>query len=85
MSTAATRSALRHLLRATNTAFRNDAGMLSAARQTICDKVRSANTTDTPTGVQEMQEATTFLQNNIIQSPLNTRGNYVVQAKIEDK
>lgn len=79
-----TRSALRRLVRAKNNAFKGDAAMLQAASQTIREEFnRRASVAEDqiPALLKEIEDAVQFLRSNIVQAPLNERGNYVVDAK----
>lgn len=82
------RSALRRLVRAKNNAFRGDPAMLQAASKTIREEFnRRADATDDqmPGLLKEIDDAVQFLRSNIVQAPLNERGNYVVDAKAIDE
>lgn len=83
MSAVATRSALRRLIRAKNAAFRGDSEMLAIAQQTIREQFcenRGAPAEKVPELLEQLEEAIGFLSNNIVQAPLNDRGNYAVDA-----
>lgn len=88
MSAITVRSALRKLVRAKNRAFKGDAAMLKAARETIREKYES-NAHAPPEKVrqllEEVDEATSFLASNVVQAPLNKRGNYTVDASAIDE
>lgn len=62
--------------------------MLQAATQTIRDEFnRRADATEDqiPGFLKEIDDAVHFLRSNIVQAPLNERGNYVVDAKAIDE
>lgn len=92
-STAAVRSALRRLVRAKNYAFKGDSTLLAAANETLRRELSQTPDGDRSVDagkrdgdrsaslVQELDIATTFLKTNIVQAPLNERGNYSVDAK----
>lgn len=83
-----TRSALRKLVRAKNHAFRGDSAMIQAANQAIrqeFDRHPKVSEDELPSLLKQIDEAVQFLQSNIVQAPLNQRGNYVVDAKAIDE
>lgn len=87
MSKAAVHSALRRLIRAKNTAFQGDTEMLRSAQTIIREqftKDREAGLEEVPELLKQIDEAVTFLEDNIVQAPLNERGNYTVDAKRVD-
>ncbi|PXF45658.1 hypothetical protein BWQ96_04562 [Gracilariopsis chorda] len=76
-------SALRRLIRAKNAAFRNDLEMLKVATQTLRDQAhqhRSPPAEKRQHLLSEIEQAISFLRNNVVQAPLNQRGNYVFDA-----
>lgn len=88
MANNAVRSALRKLVRAKNAAFKGDAVMLQAASQTIREQFNRhvhAPAESVPALLEEVENAVVFLRTNIVQAPLNERGNYVVDAKAIDE
>lgn len=88
MSMQSSRSGLRKLLRATHEAFKGDTEMLHMARQTIREQFeqnRSATPEQLPQLQIQIDEAIDFLRNNVVQAPLNERGNYTVDAKRIDE
>ncbi|KAI0567570.1 hypothetical protein FGB62_1g030 [Gracilaria domingensis] len=79
----ALRSALRRLIRAKNTAFRNDTEMLRVANKTLREQIQQHRDTAVEQRDQllsQMEEAITFLNDNVVQAPLNERGNYAFDA-----
>lgn len=88
----AIRSSLRRLVRAKNLAFKGDETMLLAAGKTIREEFqKNANKAGNYDEawvkeiLNEMDSATKFLQDNVVQAPLNQRGNYEVDAKRIDE
>lgn len=85
---AAVRSALRRLVRAKNRAFKNDAVMLQAASETIRNEFsRNAGAPSEKVDelLKELDAAIEFLQANVVQAPLNKRGNYEVDVRTIDE
>lgn len=79
----ATRSALRRLIRAQRSAFKHDSEMQRSALSTIREQFRinkDAPLGEVPNLLKQVDEAVAFLQNNVVQAPLNERGNYAVDA-----
>lgn len=85
----AARGALRRLVRAKNRAFKGDSVMLQAASQTIREEFNrqmgATSEEDVEKSMGEMEKAIVFLESNVIQAPLNTRGNYEVDIKSIDE
>lgn len=79
----ASRSVLRRLIRAQRAAFEGDIDMQRTAMVTIREKFhlhRHANDDEVPSLLEQAEEAISFLRNNVVQAPLNHRGNYTVDA-----
>lgn len=88
MSALAIRSALRRLIRAQKAAFHGDNEMLQASMKTIRAEFRknmTAPAEQVPKMLEEIENGIVFLQNNIVQAPLNARGNYQVDASQVDE
>lgn len=88
MTGPAIRSALRRLVRAKNEAFKGDNTMLQAASTTIREQFRrhaNSPSEKIPALLEEVENAITFLRTNVVQAPLNERGNYTVDAKSIDE
>lgn len=80
------RSAYRALLRAQRITFRGDVEMISATQRALRSEFDKGSTAVT-TGeakledrLREADETVDFLLKNVVQAPLNTRGNYEVGA-----
>lgn len=83
MTGAATRSTLRQLIRAQRRAFAGDAEMLRSGHAAILQQFRAnrdAAADKVPAMLKTADEAIDFLRHNIVQAPLNERGNYQVDA-----
>lgn len=84
----AARSALRRLIRAQRAAFKSDTEMQRTALSTIREQFRSnkdAPPHKMPGLLKQVDDAVAFLQNNVVQAPLNERGNYTVDASRIDE
>lgn len=83
-----TRSLLRQLVRAKNQAFKGDAEMQKVASDTIRREMDDQKYTlpeELPGRLQDMENAILFLKTNVVQAPLNQRGNYEVDASSVDE
>lgn len=75
-------------MRAKNAAFKGDEEMLRSAQAMIREEFyqnRDAPAEKVPGMLKQMDEAIEFLQKNVVQAPLNERGNYEVDAKRVDE
>lgn len=83
MTGAATRSVMRRLIRARRFAFKGDEELLRTAQAAIRGHFqtnRDASPEKLPKMLKEAEDAIEFLRNNVVQAPLNDRGNYQVDA-----
>lgn len=88
MSSSLAYSALRRLVRAKNAAFKGDAEMLRSAQAMIREQFgtdRDASPEEVPEVLKRIDEAVEFLEQNVVQAPLNERGNYTVDANRVDE
>lgn len=79
MSAPVVRSTLRRLFRAKNAAFKGDDQLLRAGSNTIRSQFESnkhATPAETVELLKEAEDAISFLQQNVVQSSLNSKGNY---------
>lgn len=89
MSAPSVRAAYRAVLRAQRIAFRGDTDMIGAmqvAARGEFDKgsavvlADNLSVAEVELRLREAHEAAEFLRNNVVQAPLNTRGNYEVDV-----
>lgn len=74
---------MRQLIRAKRIAFKGDDEMLRIAQTAIRQQFqtnRGAAQEQVPLMIKEAEDAIEFLRNNVVQAPLNERGNYQVDA-----
>lgn len=88
MNGTAIRTTLRRLIRAQRTAFKGDRDMLQITAKTMreqFDNNKNASAEEVPRFLKEMDDAISFLEHNVVQAPLNSRGNYQVDANRIDE
>lgn len=74
---------MRRLIRAKRLAFKGDEELLRTAQTAIREQFRTnrdAPSEKLPEMLKEAEDAIEFLRNNVVQAPLNDRGNYQVDA-----